>query len=32
VPGGDDPGGPAAFQAAHRPQPGLQPQCHPAVK
>jgi transposase len=25
VPGGDDPRGPAAFQAAHRPQPGLQP-------
>jgi hypothetical protein len=25
VPGGDDPCGPAAFQAARRPQPGLQP-------
>jgi hypothetical protein len=25
VPGGDDPRGPAAFQAAHRPEPGFQP-------
>ncbi len=25
MPGGDDPRGPVAFQAAHRPQPGLQP-------
>ena len=25
VPGGDDPYGPVTFQAAHRPQPGLQP-------
>jgi hypothetical protein len=25
VPGGQDPRGPVAFQAAHRPQPGLQP-------
>src|SRR6266851_1818923 len=25
VPGGDDPRGAVAFQAAHRPEPGLQP-------
>jgi hypothetical protein len=25
MPGGHDPRGPEAFQAAHRPQPGLQP-------
>jgi len=25
VPGGQGPRGPAAFQSAHRPQPGLQP-------
>jgi hypothetical protein len=25
VPGGEGPRGPVAFEAAHRPQPGLQP-------